>query len=157
MFSSAPYSQTSSAYVPTFHTLIKQQASLLLVRKSILIFKLLCSKLEDKKFCTDRYRAFPDFNLHLIYSWTEFGFVEVFPKHLNCSTLSKNLLSIFILLLLSAFWSQDMNMYLVLSAFTYSSISLLTTTIAHVFSLQFIRFRKILNIISVNQKLFCTV
>ena len=42
-------------------------------------------------------------------------------KYLNSSILSKDLLSIFILLLRPAFWSRDMTMYLVLSAliFTY--------------------------------------
>ena len=43
---------------------------------------------------------------------------KVIPKYLNSSTFSKELLSIFILWLHPAFWSRDMTMYLVLSAFT---------------------------------------
>jgi hypothetical protein len=38
--------------------------------------------------------VFPDFNLLLISSWLEFWFVMVVPKHLNCSTILKELLSI---------------------------------------------------------------
>jgi hypothetical protein len=37
----------------------------------------------------------------------EFWFVKVIPKYLNSSTLSKELLSIFILWLRPAVWSQD--------------------------------------------------
>jgi len=35
----------------------------------IVIFKFLDSKLEDKRFCTEWWQAFPDFNLLLISSW----------------------------------------------------------------------------------------
>ena len=63
----------------------------------ILIFKFLGSKLKDKRFCTEWWKAFPDFNLLLITSLIEFWFVKVVPKYLNSSTLSKELLSIFIL------------------------------------------------------------
>ena len=41
----------------------------------IVIFIFFDSKLEDKKFCTKRYQAFPDFNIPLISSLMEFGFV----------------------------------------------------------------------------------
>jgi hypothetical protein len=58
----------------------------------------------------------------------EFRFVRVVPKYLNCSTLSKDLLSNFMLWFCPAFWSQDMTMYLVFSAFTSRPISLLATT-----------------------------
>jgi hypothetical protein len=51
--------------------------------------------------------AIPDFNLPLIASWIEFWFVRVVPKYLNCSTLSKELLSICILWLHPAVWSGD--------------------------------------------------
>ena len=44
--------------------------------------------------------------------------IKVVPKYLNSPTFSKDLLSIFILWLHPALWSQDMTMYLVLSAFT---------------------------------------
>jgi hypothetical protein len=57
----------------------------------ILIFVFLDSKLEDRRSCTE---AFPDFNLLLISSWMKFRFVRVVPRYLNCSTLSKDLLSI---------------------------------------------------------------
>jgi len=59
--------------------------------------------------------------------------VKVVPKYVNSSTLSKELLSIFILWLQPAFWSRDIIMYLVLSAFTSSSVSLLITNKASVF------------------------
>ena len=63
----------------------------------ILIFILLDSKLEDKRFSTELQQAFPDFNLLLLSSWIEFWSFMVVPKHSTCSTLSKELLSIFIL------------------------------------------------------------
>jgi len=37
------------------------------------------------------YQEFPDFNLLLISSWTEYGCVTVVPKYLKSSTLSKEL------------------------------------------------------------------
>ena len=46
-------------------------------------------------------------------------FVKLVPKYLNSSILSNELLSVLILWLRPAFWSGDMTMYLVLSAFTY--------------------------------------
>jgi hypothetical protein len=52
---------------------------------------------------------------------------------LNCFTLSKDLLSIFILWFFPAFWSRDMTMYLVFSTLTSRPISLLETTKAKVF------------------------
>ena len=60
---------------------------------------------------------FPDFNLLLMSSWIELSFVKVVPKYLNTSTLSKELLSIFILWFHPAFWSRDLTMYLVLSSY----------------------------------------
>jgi hypothetical protein len=33
---------------------------------------LLDSKLEDIRFCTERYQSIPEFNLFLISSWIEF-------------------------------------------------------------------------------------
>ena len=53
---------------------------------------------------------------------------------MNSSTLSKELLSDFILWLPPAFWSRDMTMYLVLSAFTFSPISLPAIIKASTFS-----------------------
>jgi hypothetical protein len=51
----------------------------------ILFFKLLDNKLEYKWFCIE---WFPDFNLLLIFSWTELWFVKLVPKYLNSFTLS---------------------------------------------------------------------
>jgi hypothetical protein len=49
----------------------------------ILIFKFLDSKLEDKKFCTERQQGFPQFNLLLISPWIEFYLLKA------CSQISK--------------------------------------------------------------------
>jgi hypothetical protein len=61
----------------------------------ILIFTYLHSKLEDKRFCTKWQQAFPEFNLLLFSSCVEFGFVKVIPKYVNYSTISEDLLPIF--------------------------------------------------------------
>jgi hypothetical protein len=45
-------------------------------------------KLEDKRFCTEWYQAFRNFNLLLISSWIELSLVKVVPKYLNSSTLN---------------------------------------------------------------------
>ena len=82
----------------------------------ILIFKFLDSNLEDKRFCTEWEQAFPDFSLLLISSWIEFWFVKFVSKYLNFSTLSKELLSVFILWLGPVFWSRHMTIYSFLSA-----------------------------------------
>ena len=97
----------------------------------ILIFKFLDSNLEDKRFYTEWQQAFPDFNLLLISSTIEFWFV---PKYSKSSTLSKVLLSILTLWIRPAFWSRDMTMYLVISAFTSSPISLVAATKDSAFS-----------------------
>jgi hypothetical protein len=49
----------------------------------ILIFMFLDRKLEDKSFCTERYKAFPDFSLRLISCCIEFCYVKFVPKYLN--------------------------------------------------------------------------
>ena len=77
----------------------------------ILIFIVLNSNLEDNRFCIEWWQAFPDLSLLLICSWSEFWFVKVVHKYLNCSTLSKELLSIFILLRLPACWSRDITTF----------------------------------------------
>jgi len=59
----------------------------------------------------------------LNFSWIEFWFFKVVPRHLNCSTLSNELLSCF-MWHRPAFWFRDMTMYLVLSAFTSRPASL---------------------------------
>jgi len=56
------------------------------------------SKSEDRRFCTERYQAIPDLRLQLISSWIEFWSLRNVPKYWNSSTLSKELLSVFILL-----------------------------------------------------------
>jgi len=58
----------------------------------------------------------------------EFLFIRVVPKYFVCSTLSEDLLSIFVLWFCPAFWSRDMTMYLVSTAFISNPISLLATT-----------------------------
>jgi hypothetical protein len=95
--------------------------------------KFLDSKLEDKRFFTEWQQAFPDFNLFFISPWIQFWCVnplnaqlnpichlialleahpilhvsrirvKVAPKHPNCSTLSMEILSVFILWLCPAF------------------------------------------------------
>ena len=98
----------------------------------ILIFIFLDSKLENKSFCTKCKEAFPDANLLLISPWIEFCFVRTVPKYLSSSTLSKELLSTFILWLRPAFLSRDMAMYLIGSAFICSLTSLLVNIKASV-------------------------
>ena len=85
------------------------------------------NELKDKRFCTECYQAFHVFILLSISSWVEFWFVKVVPKYLSSSTLSKELLPVFILWLRPAFRSRDMTTYWVLSAFTSSPVYLLAT------------------------------
>ena len=85
-------------------------------------------KPEDKSFCREWKRAFPDLNLLLIFSRMTFWFVMVVPKYLNCSTVSNDLLPICKFPFYRAFWSRDMTIYLVFSAFISRSITLLTIT-----------------------------
>ena len=64
-----------------------------------LIFKILDSKLKDKRFCTERQQAFPDFNLLLISTWIEFWCVKrkictglcIYPKTSGCHFLPAHL------------------------------------------------------------------
>ena len=76
----------------------------------------------------------PDFSLFLISSWIQIWCVKVVLKFFNCSTFSHELFSGFILWLRPTFWSQDMTMYLVVSAFTSSPFSWLAATKASVLS-----------------------
>jgi hypothetical protein len=48
-----------------------------------IIFVFLDSKLEDKIFCTEWWKAFPDFSLFLISPRIEFLYVRVVSKYLN--------------------------------------------------------------------------
>jgi hypothetical protein len=52
----------------------------------ILIFKFLDRRGEDKRFWTEWAQAFPKFNSLFISSWTQFRFVDFFPKYLNFAT-----------------------------------------------------------------------
>jgi hypothetical protein len=65
----------------------------------------------------------PNFNQLLISSWMEFWSVNVAPRYFNSSTLSMDLLSIFMPWPRPAFRSRDITMYLVLSVFASSPIS----------------------------------
>jgi hypothetical protein len=58
----------------------------------ILILITLDSKLEDRRFCTERQQAFPDFSLLLFSPWMQCWFVGVVPKYLHCSTHSQDIL-----------------------------------------------------------------
>jgi len=70
--------------------------------------------------------------IQYVLNFAEFLFVKVVPKYLNCSTISKELLSFFILWLHPAFWTWDITIYLVLTAFTSRPVSLLVSTKASV-------------------------
>ena len=59
---------------------------------SILICVILDCKLEDNRFFTEWQKAFTDCSVLWFFSWIGFWFVNVFPKNLNSSTLSKALL-----------------------------------------------------------------
>jgi hypothetical protein len=58
-------------------------------------------------------QTFLKLNLLWMYSWLEFWFVSVISRSLNCSTLSKDSVSIFRLWFWPACWSRDMAMFLV--------------------------------------------
>ena len=93
----------------------------------ILIFKFLDSKLEDKRFCTKWQQTFPDFNPLVTFTWIKFWLIKVVPKYFNSSILPKELLSVIKLWLRPTFWSRNMTIYVVLSAFTSSPVPLLAT------------------------------
>jgi hypothetical protein len=76
---------------------------------------------------------------------------------LNCSTLAKELLSIFVLWLHPEFGSWDMTMYLVLSTVTSSPISWLATTEASVFLYIMYTSTQYINIFSRNWKVMGTI
>jgi hypothetical protein len=100
----------------------------------ISFFILLDRKWKTKRLCKWK-QAFPDFNLLLISSLIEFWFTRVIPKNLNCSTLLKELLTMSIFWLQTAFWSWHMTTYFDLSAFTSIPFSLLTTSKSICFAL----------------------
>ena len=49
----------------------------------ILLFTFLDSKLEDKRFCTEWWEAFPEFNPLLISSWIDCDSLRLFPNFWN--------------------------------------------------------------------------
>jgi len=69
----------------------------------------------------------PDFKLILICSWMKFWFVMVVSINLNCSTLWKQLLSIFTLWFCPACCWRHMDLYFIFSAFSSQHLSLLVT------------------------------
>ena len=98
----------------------------------ILTFIFLDSKLEDKRLhlmiaSISQLQSALNVFLHRILIC--YGI----SKHLNSSTLPKELLSAFILWLRPAFWSRDMTMYLHVTATTSSPISFLAGTKASAF------------------------
>jgi len=82
-----------------------------------LIFTFVDSKLESKRFCTEWQQAYPDFNLLLISSWTEFWFIR--SRIFEMSRFFR-LLSVFMLWHRPTSWHRDMTMHLVLAAFISS-------------------------------------
>jgi len=131
-----------------FHTHTKQHEKFILL--FFLIFMCFVSKLEDKRFCTLWQQAFRDLNLLSISTRIKFWFIRVVPKYLKCSTLSRDLTTDFMLWFCPAFWSQDVTMYLVLSAFTSSPFSSLATTISSVIFYSMYTSTQYVNIISMN-------
>ena len=100
LFSDSPSLCSSPSVSDQVSHLYKRTCKIIVLY--ILICKFLDIKLADKRFCTEWWQAFPDFNLVLISSWIEFWFVKVVPKYWNSSTVSKDLLSFFILWLCPA-------------------------------------------------------
>jgi hypothetical protein len=87
----------------------------------MLIFIFLDSQWEDKlPWC---FQASPQYNLPLISSWMQYRLIVVFLKYLNSATHSKILLPTCMLWIGPAVCTQDMNIYLVLSALTSKPIS----------------------------------
>jgi len=97
---SPPYYRTPSAYVSYSswetkpHTVRNTTQNHISI---ILIFMFLESKLGNKKFCTEWLQTFPDLSLLLSSPWMEFWRLNVVSKHVNCSTLLKDLLPFFLL------------------------------------------------------------
>jgi len=90
----------------------------------------------------------------LNYFLNRIWFVKLVPKYLKPSTLSKVLLSVFILWLRPTFCSWHMLMCLVLSAFTSYLVFLLFITKASAFSFIVCTFPTFINIISITERLY---
>jgi hypothetical protein len=91
------------------------------------------SKREDTRFSSEWKRELPEFSLLLICSWTEFWFVTVVLKYLNCDTFLKYLFANFMSQFWPAFWSWDTKMYLVFSTFAFRPPYLLASIKVFVF------------------------
>ena len=121
----ALYSRTPSAYVSpseretNFHSIQNNRKK---YSSSILLFALLESKLENKRFCTEWEQAFPAFSHLLNSSRLEFWFLRALSKYLNCSAILKDLLPIFALWFCRALPSRHVTVYWVFSAYIDSSI-----------------------------------
>jgi hypothetical protein len=68
---------------------------------------------EDKRFWTEWWQAFPDFNLLLASSWMSFWFVSVVPKYWNVATFSNDSLAILIFWFCPEFRWRDIIIYFV--------------------------------------------
>jgi len=113
-----------SIWTTKFHTHTKPRAKLYFCISQFLYFSIA----NQKQIILHRMIiSIPCFNVLLISSWIEFWFVSFVPKYLNSFTVSQDLLSAFIMWGRPAFWSRDMTMYLVLSAYISSPVSLLLT------------------------------
>jgi len=66
----------------------------------IILFIFLNGNQGNRRFCTEKYQAFPDFRLLLISSWTKFWFVRFVPTYLNFTTIFKDVLPVLICALL---------------------------------------------------------
>ena len=99
----------------------------------VLIFIFLDSTLGKHKILHQMIASIPWLQFVPINSWIEFWLICQDCSQIYELNLSKELLLIFMLWLHPAFWSWDMTMYLVLSAFTSSPISLLVATKTCVF------------------------
>ena len=94
VFPNTPSFISPSIWVTKFSHPYKTTGKIIVLH--ILIFVFLGIRLEDKRFCTEWWWAFPDFSFLLISSWKEFWFVRVVAKYLNGPTILRVLLSIFI-------------------------------------------------------------
>jgi hypothetical protein len=110
-----------------FHSHTKQRVKLLFY--IFYSFKFLEMRRKDNRFWTKWYSA-PEFNLLLISSWMQF---EVVPMYLTFARFSKDLLAVVRLWFSPVFWWRDITIYLVLSVFISSPISLLASNRTSVF------------------------
>jgi len=127
MASSAPYSQTPSAYVPLsmwkikFHTHTKQQENYNSVNMNVYTFGKKTGRqnnLQRTITITLWRQSSPKFFLG------EFLCAKFISKYVNCSTLSMDSLRIFLLLFCPAFCSDSVQRYQTSSRWVYSKVYL---------------------------------